>query len=317
MKPILKRNLIVIFISLLAFQNSYGQKNSSKTIDNLKIEDKSFNILVIGDWGRNGEHNQKEVALSLKKTAEKVYPEFIISTGDNFYCCGVASTLDPQWNSSFENIYTGHSLQIEWFPVLGNHDYKGDPQAEIDYSKVSRRWNLPARYHTFVKSTKDKKTIRFIFIDTSPYVKKYHKGGYADLAKQDTARQTRWLDSLLANGKEDLKIVIGHHPVYSTGKKHGNTPELIELFEPKFKKYGVDIYFAGHEHDLQHQKPEGKTDYFVSGSGSEVRPTGKEAYTKFSESTPGFALFSIMGETYTIHYIDQLGKVIYSYSSKF
>lgn len=66
--------------------------------------------------------------------------EFIISVGDNFYTNGVASVDDPMWKTSFEDIYKGANLFIDWYPVLGNHDYRGNPQAQIDYSKRSRRW---------------------------------------------------------------------------------------------------------------------------------------------------------------------------------
>ncbi len=82
--------------------------------------------------------------------AKKFKPEFIVSTGDNFYPNGVRSIMDHNWIASFENIYTAHSLQTDWYVVLGNHDYGGDPQAEIDYSEVDRRWNMPARYYSKV-----------------------------------------------------------------------------------------------------------------------------------------------------------------------
>ncbi|HTF80063.1 MAG TPA: metallophosphoesterase, partial [Cytophagales bacterium] len=103
----------------------------------------AYVFFVIGDWGRNGEENQTEVAKSMKWCAERIDPRFIISTGDNFYTYGVASIDDPQWMSSYENIYKGNALHIEWYPVLGNHDYLGNTQAQIDYTKKSRRWVMP------------------------------------------------------------------------------------------------------------------------------------------------------------------------------
>jgi tartrate-resistant acid phosphatase type 5 len=273
-------------------------------------DDKAFRFFIIGDWGRNGEHNQQTVADQMGKLGDTFDPEFVLNTGDNFYCCGVASTEDPQWMASFENIYKAHSLNIPWYSVLGNHDYHGNPQAEIDYSRKSQRWKMPDRYYTFVENG-----VRFVFVDTSPFLKNYqkHASAYADIAKQDTRRQLAWLDSVLANSKETWKIVIGHHPVYSTGK-HGNTQELIDELKPRLEKYGVQVYFCGHDHDLQYQKPAGSpVNYLVSGAGSEHRPNKPDpAMTRFAQSTSGFMAASLRDDSLHISVIDYEGKLIYS-----
>ena len=41
--------------------------------------------LQVGDWGRNGDMNQSEVADLMTKVASGFQPNFIISSGDNFY----------------------------------------------------------------------------------------------------------------------------------------------------------------------------------------------------------------------------------------
>ena len=79
---------------------------------------------------------RKKVQWEMGVVAKKFKAEFVVSTGDNFYPNGVRSTRDYNWIASFENIYTAQSLQTDWFVVLGNHDYRGDPQAEIDYSAL-------------------------------------------------------------------------------------------------------------------------------------------------------------------------------------
>jgi hypothetical protein len=125
--------------------------------------------------------------------------------------------------------------------------------------------------------------------------------------------QLQWLDSVLSNSKETWKIVAGHHPVYSSGTEHGNQKELIERLKPVLEKYHVDVYFAGHEHDLQHQFAAGGTvNYFVSGAGSEVRPTGKTETTKFSASAPGFMAVSVTNNAMDVQVIDAKGKKLYS-----
>src|SRR5690606_5278624 len=125
----------------------------------------------------------------------------IISTGDNFYPNGVSSTSDKQWKTSFEEIYTGNHLQCPWYVVLGNHDYRGTPQAEIDYTKKQGRWRMPARYYTTTESIDDSTKVRFIFLDSNPIVIHNH-GYYSDMVLQDTVQQLRWLDSVLVHAKE-------------------------------------------------------------------------------------------------------------------
>ena len=81
-----------------------------------------MNFLVFGDWGRNGEKDQADVAREMGVVAKKIDAQFILAVGDNFYEDGVASVDDPQWQSSFEQVYTAESLQVPWYAILGNHD---------------------------------------------------------------------------------------------------------------------------------------------------------------------------------------------------
>ena len=103
----------------------------------------ALHFMAVGDWGRNGEYDQLEVAKQMGLWGAAHPNNFVVSTGDNFYPKGVVSELDPLWHYSFEDIYTAHSLQCDWYPVLGNHDYHSDVDAQVSYSKVSRRWDMP------------------------------------------------------------------------------------------------------------------------------------------------------------------------------
>jgi hypothetical protein len=312
---------IIFLLSLLQTgfsQNNYktGQKApdlKSDTVLNLKKH--AFNFFLIGDWGWNGYGNQTDVANQMAKTAIQADPEFIISVGDNFQVKGVQSVNDPLWMTSFENIYKTPGLLTDWYPVLGNHDYKGNPDAEVKYSEISRRWRMPARYYTIVKKVNDSISARFIFTDTPPMVDQYYKEDeYSKtVATEDTAKEMVWLRDVLANAKEQWIFVIGHHPVFSASPKHGNTPELIKKFKPLFDKYNVDFYFCGHDHDMQHLRPAGsKVDYIVTGSGGEVRKTGKDGNSIFSLSESGFTLISINGKELTLYFINTKGQIVYT-----
>jgi hypothetical protein len=112
----------------------------------LRVPNDAQSFIALDDWGRNGEYNQHSVAGQMAVAARALDVQFILALGDNFYPSGVRSTADPQWRASFEDVYSAHALNVDWYVVLGNHDYKGNPQAEVDYSRVSRRWRMPARY---------------------------------------------------------------------------------------------------------------------------------------------------------------------------
>src|SRR5450432_3924459 len=99
---------------------------SSQTPDapqqKLHLSPKALNFLVVGDWGRQGDYHQSDVAKTMNDFSDTYDAKFIISTGDNFYVNGVRSIHDPLWQSSFEDVYRGIWLQKDWYVVLGNHD---------------------------------------------------------------------------------------------------------------------------------------------------------------------------------------------------
>jgi tartrate-resistant acid phosphatase type 5 len=155
-------------------------------------------FMAIGDWGRNGEYDQNEVAKQMGLWGAANPNDFVISVGDNFYPLGVISENDPLWHYSFENIYTAHSLQFNWYPVLGNHDYGADPKAQIRYSKVSRRWNKPSLYHKKEFSLgKNGDKVLMLMIDTDPML---HED-----KKQQVDEQMVWINEQLKNASANVK----------------------------------------------------------------------------------------------------------------
>jgi tartrate-resistant acid phosphatase type 5 len=276
----------------------------------------ALSFFVIGDWGRKGSSQQQNVANKMADVAYKIKPEFIISTGDNFYENGVLSINDPLWQSSFEKVYRHETLFKPWYVVLGNHDYRSNPQAEIDYTRHSQRWNMPSRYYSFEKALKDGsgEKVLFVFIDTSPFEKSYRGNKrHQPVWDQDTVKQRRWLEHILDTSKASWKIVIGHHPLYTTGDRYGSKNDMIAAFQPIFEKYKVDAYFAGHEHDLQYQKPDNVyTNHIISGAGSETRPIKTRLKTtRFAEAVPGFMSVSLNRKSLLLQAITDKRQVIY------
>jgi tartrate-resistant acid phosphatase type 5 len=272
-----------------------------------------LNFLVFGDWGRQGEQDQVEVATEMAKAAREIDAKFVISVGDNFYENGVESAQDPHWRASFENVYHHESLQVPWHAILGNHDYHGNCDAQIAYHETSSRWNMPARYYLQSHKIEDGVTADFFYIDTSPMLKVYHhltSPTRRGVDTQDVPKQLDWLKNALAASKAPWKIVFGHHPIYSGGE-HGDTPELIEGVLPLLHQSGVQAYVNGHDHDLQHLMA-GNISLFDSGAGSQFRPTKETEHTKWSKACSGFTTIHLRRERMNVRMIDNLGKVIYT-----
>ncbi|WAJ71851.1 purple acid phosphatase family protein [Catenovulum adriaticum] len=287
------------------------QKNA---ISNLTVEDNSLHFLVVGDWGRNGHFQQKAVASQMDNLMYWLDAEFILSTGDNFYPDGVASVQDPYFQSSFEQIYSYPHLFEPWYLVLGNHDYRGNVQAQIDYTQTSRRWNMPARYYKIEKQLEDSNdTLLLVFIDTSPFEAKYQtESKYINVRSQDGQKQLDWLSNTLEQSTAKWKIVIGHHPMYSSGKRYGKTGSVRAALEPILEKYEVNAYFAGHEHDLQHNQIADKNvHHFISGAGSAVRDVKPRSFTQFARATAGVTSVSINPEFMLVQMVSAQGDVIY------
>lgn len=289
-----------------------GYKGGS--IAGLKKVPNALNFIVMGDWGRNGENYQKEVAAGMGKAAHDLDASFVVATGDNFYPYGVQSIHDHHWISSFENIYTAQSLHVKWYPVLGNHDYASNPDAEVEYSKISSRWTMPSRYYTKSFSI-GKESVLMIFLDTDPIEKELRGNAYDSVKYKPgyVKAQLRWMDSLLTNSTAKWKMVVGHHPLYTGGwrKESEDTKRMKELLEPVFTKYKVDVYIAGHEHHLEYIKPAGPTHYIISGAASEARPaTLYPVIGKFSAATQGFATFSVTPSQLLVQFIDYKARII-------
>jgi hypothetical protein len=129
-------NLAAAATSFLALSKRSGLAAGASTqADN----EAKLSFFAVGDWGQRGSDPQKKVAAAMTQIAEERAPTFIISLGDNFYPNGVVSAADEQWHQSFESVYSAPSLQVPWYPVLGNHDRKGVAMAQVAYSQLSSR----------------------------------------------------------------------------------------------------------------------------------------------------------------------------------
>lgn len=306
------KNLKLLLWALLAFTVT---TMTAQTPADWKALKRDLNFYMANDLGRNGYYDQKPIAELMGTMAETIGPECVIAAGDIHHFEGVRSVSDPLWMTNYELIYAHPELMIAWHPILGNHEYRGNTQAVLDYTQVSRRWEMPARYYT--KTYADNGTsLRLVWIDTTPLIDKYRNDSatYPDAGRQDADRQLAWLDSVLTAAHEDWVIVVGHHPIYAeTPKSESERADMQRRVDPILRRHHVDIYACGHIHNFQHLRVAGSDiDYVVNSSASLSRKVKAIDGTVYCSPEPGFSVITADSHELDLHFIDKTGRVIHT-----
>lgn len=273
-------------------------------------------LFVASDTGRNGYYQQKPIAELMGEMAEHDSPEAILALGDITHYQGVQSTTDPLWMTNYELVYSHPELQAPWYAICGNHEYRGNTQAVLDYSNVSRRWNMPARYYAKTFSDGDI-TVKVIFLDTTPLIGKYRTDTVTtpDASRQDVQTQLDWFRCQLNSATQDWVVVVGHHPVYAqTPKDDSERLDMQRLVAPLLDAGKADMYVCGHIHNFQHLRPQGSSvDYVVNSSGSLAREKVEAVDgTVFAAGVPGFSRITATKDSMKLDMIGPDGKVIHT-----
>ena len=279
------------------------------------IPKSTFHFVSLGDWG-SVNADQAAVAQVIGESVAVFNASVLLAVGDNFYEDGVANDTDPQWQTSYRDVYNHTSLDLPWYAILGNHDHHlGRGQGEIDYYTNHRdaRWYCPSYWYDRVWHLEESKTtVHMLFIDTVIL------SGDGDVTwPKQRVEQYAWINATLRASTADWLIVVGHYPVYSSGE-HGNTPDLQRNLKPLLAAHAVDMYLCGHDHTLQHlQESTNSTQYFVSGNGAKRGSIAPIPQQLFGVVDPGFMLHSIRGKTeMTTTVVDYHGKTVYAYDQK-
>lgn len=306
-------SLALLFVALLTLTQAVAQTPADW--EKLNIGSTFFQV---NDMGRNGYYKQKPFAELMGTMGETLGPDCILAVGDIHHFWGVASTSDPLWMTNYELIYSHPELMLPWYPAFGNHEYRGNTQAVLDYSKVSRRWMMPARYYTKVLGNAKKGTVRLVILDTSPLIDRYREetDKYPDACKQDRDAELQWLDGVLRSAKEDWVIVAGHHPVFAdTPKNENERLDMQHYLLPILRRYhNVAIYTCGHIHNFQHIRMKGDAiDYIVNSSPALSRKKVSDVEgTVYKSGVEGFTVFSWNKQELRAYFIDETGTPIHT-----
>jgi hypothetical protein len=246
----------------------------------------SIRFAVLGDTG-TGERAQYDVAAQLWKSHETFPFEFVIMVGDNMY----GSERPQDYARKFEVPYKPLlDAKIPFYASLGNHD---DPN-QIYY----KGFNMDGkRFYSFKKDKLGSPGVRLFALDSN-YM---------------TREQLEWLDKELSASGSDWKIAFFHHPLYSSGGRHGSEVDLREQLEPLFLKYGLNVAFAGHEHFYERLKPQKGIYYFTAGGSAKLRrgDIRKTAMTEVGfDSDNSYMLVEIANDVMHFQTLSRAGRRI-------
>jgi hypothetical protein len=121
------------------------------------------------------------------------------------------------------------------------------------------------------------------------------------------------VENELKNSTDEWKVAYFHHPLYSSGGRHGSETDLRVVLEPLFMKYNVNAVFSGHDHVYERIKPQHDIYYFVSGSAGQLRAGDlrKTALTAAGyDREQTFMLVEIDNEAMSIQAISRSGKTV-------
>jgi 3',5'-cyclic AMP phosphodiesterase CpdA len=243
----------------------------------------TFRFAVIGDTG-TGDSGEYQVAQKLTDSVKEFPFGLVLMLGDNIYGGVTPSDFRKKFEKPFQALLTAG---VKFYATLGNHD---EPPRQIDYKPFNMGGK---RYYSF----KPKADIRFFALDSN----------YMD------PEQLEWLEKELKASGSDWKIVFFHHPIYSSGEKHGSNLELRKVLEPVLIRNGVDVVLAGHEHFYERIKPQKGINYFILGSSAKLREGNiakSDLTSKGFDADNVFMLADIAGDNMSFRVITRKGTVV-------
>ncbi|MFO1462742.1 MAG: metallophosphoesterase [bacterium] len=256
-------------------------------------------FFTFGDWG-TGTPSQIAVADAVTQNCLALGCDFGLLLGDNFYPSGVATTSDPQWQSRFEAVYD--ELPGPFFAVLGNHDYDGNEQAEIDYSSLQGRWKMPGRSYTIAWPPGAPDPVVEIFVVDS---NAFDAASAAELQARLAASTARW------------KLLALHHPVYSNGLHGDDSAGINALLLPAICGK-IDAVLAGHDHLFSHLEDPNDgcafSQFVIGTGGKDLYNANPDPRALYSESTFGFAILEIQSDKLRLEFRRADGSLAYAFA---
>ena len=239
----------------------------------------TLRFAALGDNGSGG-RQAMAVASQMAETYTRAPFQLVSLLGDICYYGNFKKRFDDVFGRPMRPLVeAGVGFEL----AIGNHDedlrHTDEGMAEIEAEL--RLLGTPGLYY---KSTHG--PVDFFYLDSSQPGR---------LLTPGPSEQRDWLDDALGRSTNRWKIVVLHHPPYSSGR-HGSTPGAQELLEPILARHHVDLVLAGHDHHYERTHPVQGITYVVSGGGCKTTRVGRSPFTVVSDSTLEFLLFDVTGD---------------------
>lgn len=200
----------------------------------------SFKFVVLGDFGTGGT-GQYETAAEMARFRGGFEFDVVVTVGDNLYGAQTSRDFTAKFETPYKPLL---DAGVKFYATLGNHDSREQRFYEL--------FNMNGEYYYTFKAPD--RSVRFFMIDST----------------YRTPEQFVWLEKELKGSDDDWKIAVFHHPLYSSGGRHGSDVKLRNTLEPLFVTYNVSVVFSGHDHFYERLKPQLGIMHFVVGSGGQL-----------------------------------------------
>lgn len=263
----------------------------------------SLRFIVVGDTG-SGNKNQFAVARAMQEKCLERRPDGIIMLGDNFIQVGVTSVDDPQWQTKILEPYgTGCLETVPIYAALGNHDYKGNIEAQIKPPGMEKKWFMPHRYYQVTFGN----LFNLIVTDTNTF----------DICGDEGSCVMDFMMAALDKERypQPWTLVASHHPIMTSSAKY-RKKEPVGWFHQKLICGKAQGLMSGHSHHLEHMRIDScDLDQIVAGGGGSflypIIPDKKGS--RFAVSSYGYVVLDIAADSLQYEYFNTNNKSLYTH----
>ncbi|HXE75032.1 MAG TPA: metallophosphoesterase [Candidatus Xenobia bacterium] len=281
-----------------------------------------FRFAVIGDSG-SGDEGQYRIGQRMAEWHARRPFGLVLMLGDNIYggVFNLGGGNKKDFVEKFDRPYAELLRRgVVFRAALGNHDVQTRDGRDVIESYERFHIERPEGYYSFTAGA---------LPDGSPLVEFFVINTLRLEEDKKDPEQLAWLEQALKASRARWQIVYGHHPMYSTGKRHGADEEMRAKLEPVLTgekespeagasglrggigQPRVQAVLAGHDHIYQRFHPQKGIAYFVCGSSGKLRrgnakPSGDVAAVNDRERV--FMLWEATPEELRFYAVNERGE---------